>query len=380
MQTSLSHTDQTKAYVARKKIEMGKDEYLKMMAAKKREYRARLKNEPVPKLADVEKSNVNENTSIPSTQLKTLFEKMITKRGQPLRPLTIKGYVDKFNRVCTLATGCKFTGDITFLNDRENIKRVLKDNSSAENHKDFITPIVRVLRELKADDKLIEGYVSDMGLFKDDEYAKRAQNSSSLEDTQNRFDINEASKKIIDFKPKSGSEEMYKVLLGLYICGDKDTFVARNDWNIFRLVASSKKIRDLNKIYNYLQVKNGLPVGIVMCNYKSASTYGVVKFPLSKEQIDILTPFISKKQNGDLLFTIDNREPTKVDMAVIIQRAGLSILGLQNLTIDRIRRQIATDFWKDGLHSLSDEERNARRFLHSSKMNREYVRRALVDE
>ncbi len=375
----------TKDYIKRMKDEMGEKEYNDMMAEKKRLYRKSLKGSSNPK-DEIQTEIIIHEPKQPKLQKQTnlilynIFKNMTTKQDKPIRDITVKNYVDKLDRVCVLTTGHHFENpeDFEFLNNHDSVKEALL-KSKITNLKDMITPIVRLLKHLNISQELISKYNEDMKEFKDIEYDKRAKNLSSDQDKDNIFDLEEAKMKIVQFKPINGIQELYKVILSIYLCRDVDSMVPRNDLSIIKLVSSTKRIRDLNQNYNYLQIKEGIPSSFIMLNYKTCGVYGPLKFNVSSAQKEILFKFIKSKQNGDFLFTLDNRELDKEKMAELIKQAGKSILNVPNLTIDRIRRTIATNFWKDGLHNFESEQLNSRNFMHSTKINREYVRRDLVD-
>ena len=113
-----------------------------------------------------------------------------------------------------------------------------------------------------------------------------------------------------------------------------------------------------------------------MNRYKSQATYGRQKFSLSPFQQDVLKAYLHQfgKKAGDFAFSLEQGEPYSYNQfGEVLKKATSELLG-KPMNVDLIRKIIATDYWKDGLHSISDDERQARRFQHSVGQNREYVK------
>ena len=77
--------------------------------------------------------------------LKKTFESLESRHGKPLSPVTIKNYVAKVNKLSCLVLDHAFDGDLKWLNSPDKVIAVLQ-TSNATGLKDFISPIVRLLK------------------------------------------------------------------------------------------------------------------------------------------------------------------------------------------------------------------------------------------
>ena len=363
------------SYVQRKKDLLGIEEYNKIMAEKKRLYRLKLKAEKDEKCENPKKAGKQDNI------LTSLFSSMTTKDNVPIRPLTVKNYINKLERVCFLVTGKPFDGNFEFIQDPDVVCKALT-SSTLTNLKDYITPIIRVLRHFDIPEDKINLYTQKMLHFKEIEYTKRKGNTSSLAALESNISLEDANAKIIAFKPTKPFDEMYKAILCIYFCGDIKSLIPRNDLAIYKLVSSTKKVKDLNKSYNYLIMKDGIPIQMYHQNYKSMATYGPLKFGISPIQTKILTEYLRGKKNGDFMFSIDGNdiEISKPQMAELLRQAGKRIFDVPNLTVDLCRQINSSSFWRTGLHSIQEQTENALRYCHSTKQQMEYIRPDLIED
>lgn len=383
-----SRSEIQKAYIERKKRAMGEEAYNAMMREKKQIYRARLKpktQEEVQQQPETKKEptriEVVMNNLDALDALKNTFTRLKTKGEKELRPTTIENYVQKINRLAVLMTGKGYDGDNSFLMNPERLADAL-DKADLKSKKDYITPVVRLLRHLGVSADNVEMYQKRMKSFKETEYTSRKQNKATKTEIENALPLPEVEDLIKKFKPKTNADLLYKAIVSMYFMGDKDSLVPRNNLPDFKLVSSTKKVKDMNPEFNYFVVKDGSPLGVIMNRYKSQATYGRQKFTLSPFQQDVLTEYFKHfgKKPGDFAFSQEQGEPyTYAQFSEILRKATEQVLG-KPMNVDLIRKIIATDYWKDGLHSIADDERQARRFLHSVAQNREYVKRELVEE
>lgn len=366
---SMTHAELQKKYIEKKKQEMGEEAYNKMMREKKAIYRTRVKEQDTSGKLKVENSVDSLN------KLRTAFADMTSskKTGESLRPTTVENYVQKMNRLCILITGKGFSGCLKFLNEPDIlVEQLIKSNLKSK--KDYLSPVVKLLRE-QGDDKLVQEYLKHMTSFKEQEDTLRKQNVSTQKERDNYISLNEVQKRIRAFKPSDDIELMYLVIVSMYFMGDDDSLVPRNNLPDFKLVSSSKKIRDINSDYNYLVMRGNEPIGVVMNRYKSQATYGRQKFTLSDFQTSVLSSYIDQfdKKNGDFLFSKGGYGYSYQQFTDLIADATKLILG-KPINIDLIRKIIITAYWEDGLHSIAEDEKFARRFLHSVKQSREYAK------
>jgi hypothetical protein len=235
------------------------------------------------------------------------------------------------------------------------------------------------LRE-EGEDGLVQEYLKHMGSFKEEEDRLRKQNVSTQKERDNFISLNEVQKRIRAFKPRDDTELMYLVIVSMYFMGDDDSLVPRNNLSDFKLVSSVKKIRDINPDFNYLVMRGDEPIGVIMNRYKSQATYGRQKFSISEFQRDVLIEYLSRfdKKNGDFLFSKGGYAYSYQQFSDLIDAATRLILG-KPINIDLIRKIIITAYWDEGLHSIAQDEKFARRFLHSVKQSREYAKVDLAE-
>jgi hypothetical protein len=389
-----SRSDIQKAYIERKKQQMGEEKYNAMMRLKKSEYRARkaIKPESNPEStqsarsetrseeANVEKPVIHNHLDA-LEKLKETFTKFSTRSEKPLRPTTIENYVQKINRIAILMTGQGYNGDNTFLQDASKVGRAISE-SDLKSKKDYVTPISRLLRHLNVPSGTIEEYQKTMKTFKEEEYKGRRDNQATDKELGNYIPLDEIKAKIEEYKPNDDMQLIYKLIASMYFMGDSESLVPRNNLPDFKLVSSKKKPKELNKEFNFLVMKGDEPIGIVMNRYKTQSTYGQQKFVLSPFQKRMLTEYIKLygKKPGDFLFTDKNDNPFSYsnfnDLILQSMKAVLS----RPINIDLIRKILITDYYKNGLHSINENEAFHRRFLHSANVGAEYVKTNFSDD
>lgn len=388
-----SRTEIQRNYIERKKAEMGEEKYNEMMRLKKAEYRQRLKTgtpkkekkEETPNVA-VEKS-VKEVGQKPITnnldaleKLREMFSKLTTKSDKPLRPASIENYVQKINRLAVLMTGKPYSGENKFLENADKVAESIAE-SDLKSKKDYVTPVIRLLKHLGVSANDIETYQKKMKVFKDNEYQGRRDNKSNDKEKQNYIPLDEIRKKVEEYKPKDDMELIYKLIVSMYFMGDSDSLVPRNNLPDFKLVSSKKKVKEMNPEWNFLVIKDDDPIGIVMNRYKTQATYGQQKFVPSPFQKSMLKQYIKLygKKPGDFLFTDKNDKPFSYgNFNDLLLQSMKAVLG-KPINIDLIRKILITDYYKQGLHSINENELFARRFLHSANVGAEYVKTDFSD-
>jgi hypothetical protein len=275
--------------------------------------------------------------------LKKTFEEMKSKHDKPLSPVTIKNYVAKMNKLSTLILDKTWDGKDTWLYKPDKVIDALK-TTHATGLKDFISPIVRLLKAKEAPQEILEKYQKAMSLFKNDEYSVRKLNKSSQKEMDNSISYKDIIQKINDYKPSNLTELTYLLICKLYFQG---TIVFRNDLSCLKLVSASKKAKDLKSQYNYVTLdKNGEPSVIIMRNYKSKETYGVQRFPVSNEVKECLIAYLKQtgKQPGDYVFTNGKGLPyTKDSIRDLIAKSTEAVLGnsININLIDNIKKEEA---------------------------------------
>jgi hypothetical protein len=307
--------------------------------------------------------------------LRKIFQNMPSKAGEPLKPLTINNYIKKFNKVNEIMTGHEFDGDLSWISQPERVLSKLRE-SGLKSLKDYISPIVRLLRLKNGNEDIIKRYNDEMTDFKSKEDHVRKENKASEKEKTNAMELADIYDKIknykIDIEKPDIKKITYKLIVCLYFCND---LIARNDYYKMKIASSNKKNKDLNEKYNYLFVDGNNPKSIVMVNYKTSGTYGIQKYPITNPELKhVLTLYlnITNKKAGDFLFTTnDNLEYRPTTFNDLILRSMKEVLG-KPINIDLIRKIHITTFYRDGLHSENEIESFSRRLLHSKEKGTEY--------
>lgn len=320
----------------------------------------------------------------PINELHSLFSTEISSRlrndGEKFKPLaqtTIQNYVNKLNRISTLVKKTGWDGDDQFLYDFKNVEAKLKA-SNLKALKDYISPIVKYLRQKQADENLILKYQQLLTNFKNEETKQRGENKASRKQQDNSLSMDEINKKIDDFDPQTKQELLYKLLLVLYF--QNDEFTPRlEDIPLIKLANSKRKMNELNKDFNYITTtgeQGKLKVkDLIMNNYKTKQTYGSVRFILPENVKEILNAYIRAfdKTNGDYLVLNTKNEPYLIQtFSSLLGNATEKVLG-KTMSPNLIRRIKISDFLNRGPHSINDEEKEARKYLHSKEVAREYL-------
>jgi len=315
-------------------------------------------------------------------KLKKIFETEIeSKYEKPLSKSSIVSYVNKINKVSNLLLGHGFNGDFKFLDDAEKVIKTIEE-SDLSSKKDYLSGVVKILKHRKGTKpEVIAEYQKGMANFKNAEYSLRKDNKATKKQKSDFIPLEEIRKKIEDYKPKDDMELIYKLICAFYFEGD---LVPRNDLGVVKFVSSSKKPSSLNKDFNYIvldKAKN--PIKLIWNRYKSDNTYGQQKFEIPPNLKKILKEYIDTfgKQNGDFLFLMrDGETPfAKTNFLDIIGNATEEVLG-KRLGVDTIRTIQISDFYNTELHSINEEEEDARRYLHSKDIHKEYLKRGLAKE
>jgi hypothetical protein len=318
--------------------------------------------------------------------LKNVFSSMKTKNGQPLRPLTIHNYMKKLDKMAIMMTGKPFTtSSIGWMNNSKAIIDKL-NSSGLKSLKDYITPIVKYLKLQNVDNKIIESYAKYMNDSKASEDHQRKDNLANHKEIKNAMTIDDILAKLKNFDIYDSGEIdamklVHKLIVSLYFQND---LIARNNYFNMKIANANKKNSDLNHNFNYVLVTaNKDPKTFVMCNYKTSSTYGCQRFPITNPELkQLLKLYITEfeKNNGDFLFVDKNGEPFKSNnFNDLILQSMKAVLG-KPINIDLIRKIWITTFMKDGLKSENEKEAFARRLLHSAEKQKEYVKVNLFDD
>ena len=306
-------------------------------------------------------------------KLREFFETMVSRTNKPLSKITVMNYVSKLNKLSSLILGHSWDGNAEFLLDTKKVVDAIA-KATVTGKKDYLSPVVHLLKSMNVDGKIILEYQQAMGAFKDAEYEKRKHNLATPEKAEDSLPLETILERIKAYKPETDVQYMYLVICALYFL---NVLVPRNDLNVVKLASSSKKNKDLKKEYNYILIdKEGKPVSMVWNNYKSNHTFGSKKFEITPAVQAILREYISRmgKQNGDYLFAMRNGEEyKKSNFLDVIKNATEAVLGT-GLGVDLIRQIQITDYYRDGVKTIAQDEKDAERYCHSVGQHREYLR------
>ena len=349
--------------------ESDRTEFLKNQNEKKRAYRAKLKADKPVVVKEAKKVPI----SIDKNELHTVFGSLKTNKGEHLSKITVSNYSTKINRLAQMITGADYT-DSKFLHDYAKVIKHITE-CDLKSKKDYITPIVRLLRDEGDNEKAIEKYLEFMGEMKSKEEHVRGENVLTKQsDKDNSMTLQEVMDRYKAYSVYDGdklnlNKLLYKLIVEFYF---DSNIVPRNDLGVFKLAKYGKK--DLNPANNYVLMKGDVPYKIVMLAYKTASTYGRQTFDITEGLGKLLKLYISEfnKSNGDLLFTLKDEAINDNTFLTVIKKAMMDVVG-KPLNVDLIRSIIITDFHKTP-HSINDKKLNALKFLHSPDMQQEYIK------
>lgn len=312
-------------------------------------------------------------------KLKAFFDKLPSRSDKPLSKITISNYVSKLNKLSQLVRGVPWDSNTDFLLEPKKVISAI-DKARITGKKDFLSPVLRLLKYMNADNALISEYQKGLSSFKNDEYEGRKKNKASDDKAEQSLPYSEIVDKIKSFKPENEMQVIYRLICALYFM---NVLVPRNDLNIVKFASSSKKAKDMNKEFNYILIdKDGTPSAMVWNNYKSNHTFGSKKFPITKEVQSLLKDYIksSGKVNGDFLFTMRNGEPyKKSNFLDLIKSATGTVLG-KEMGVDLIRQIQITDYYRDKVKTIQEDEKDAERYLHGMGQHKEYMRTNLKAE
>ena len=306
-------------------------------------------------------------------KLRELFQRMGSKHDRELSKITITNYVNKLNKLSTIVLGHGYNGTHNWLTDADNVIKKLQD-TQLSGKKDFLSPVVKLLKHIDASQEIIGKYQKAMSEFKDDEYTLRRKNKASQEHVNNALPLGEVLKRIDAYEVKDDTSLIYKLICSMYF---QNTFVPRNDLPTMKFVSSSKKLKDMNPEFNYITLdKLNEPKEIIMKNYKSRNTYGVQRFPITKETGDLIRAYIKSygKRAGDFVFVMRDGQPFKKPNFIdLIKTATNTVLG-KPMTADLMRQIIITSYYNEHAHSIEEDNKFHMRFLHSSTIGKEYLK------
>lgn len=316
--------------------------------------------------------------------LTKLFSEQISSRirgnsqetFKPLAKTSVENYVRKLNRLSTLVQDKGWTGDPSFLLKFDEVKNALI-KSGLESPKDYISPIIKLLKHMNLDNDIISKYQHLLSDFKAEETHKRGDNLGSKKQEELSMPVGDINQKIDAYTPQDDTQLVFKMLCMMYFQND---FTPRlEDIPLMKLVSSKKKPNGMNKDFNYITTngENGVlkVKDIIMNNYKSKETYGQVRFPINEKVARVMNVYLSefKKQNGDYFILNSKTQPYLIQtFSALLADATEKVLG-KPLNVNTIRRLKITDFYRSGTRTINEEEDNARQYLHNASTHKQYL-------
>lgn len=309
--------------------------------------------------------------------LRDIFSTIDNRNGKPLSKATIENYSNKLNKLHVMVTGQPFSGDFLWLNDPDKVLGKL-ETTVMSSKKDYLTPVSKILKQLDAPQDLIVRYQRYMAQYKREESQLRQENLASTKDVERSLPLEDIRKLINEYSPEHtedpGTALMFKLICVFYF---ESSLVPRNDLPLMRFVSDQKKAAKMSSEYNYITIdKQGVPISILMNNYKTRRIYGRQRFAVTTELRDCLLSYMRlyQKGPGDYVFSMeDGSEYGKPNFSKLVGNATLAVLG-KRMNIDLIRSIIISDYYARRVHSINEDEEFARRFLHSTSVQKEYLK------
>lgn len=313
--------------------------------------------------------------------LTDLFLYIKSRGGGVLSPITVSNYVNKLVKLNKVVTGKDYNGNLEWINDPKNVIEKIDTHIKASK-KDFITPVIRLLKYSNSSNDTIAAYQKGLAGFKALEDVDRKQNKSSAKEQSRALPLKTIQAKIKDFHPENDAELVQKVLASFYFLNDN--FTPRNDLYEMKLVSDSKKMNKMDPNFNYIVInKLGEALKIIMNNYKTRHTYGRVMFDLSPELKEILDTYLHtyRKMAGDYLFVMRDGSPFKeANFRNLIESSMEHIVGTP-INIGLARKLKISDYFSSAKpHTIAQDEAFAKSFLHSTGVQKEYLKVDLFDK
>lgn len=315
-------------------------------------------------------------TKLFSTQISSRIRGASAETFKPLAKTSVENYVRKLNRLSTLVQNKGWNGDPNFLLNFENVKSALI-KSGLESPKDYISPIIKLMKYYNLDNDIIAQYQHLLSDFKAEETKKRGDNLGTKKQEELSMPVADINKKIDAYIPQDDTQLVFKMLCMLYFQND---FTPRlEDIPLMKLVNIKKKPTTMNKDFNYITTTGDNGVlkvkDIIMNNYKSKETYGQVRFPIKENVAKVMNVYLTefKKQNGDYFILNSKTQPYLIQtFSALLADATEKVLG-KPLNVNTIRRLKITDFYRSGTRTINEEEENAKQYLHNASTHKQYL-------
>ena len=311
-------------------------------------------------------------------ELKKIFSGVINRNGKQLATSTINNYANKLCRLQLEVTGEPFSGSFEWLNDPDAVLAAL-EKCNLMSKKDYLTPACKILKVMDADLKLLARYQHVMSNYKNEETQRRQENMATPLELTKVLPYDEIQKRINEFDPSTYPlDTREKAYMNKLICVFyfQSTLVPRNNLPDMKYIREGKKNK-MQPEYNYIVCDSATkPIRIVMNRYKTEKVYGTQTFEVTPQLQQALVDYmkITKRGPGDFIFMMDNGMPYRsTNFVNVIATATKEVLD-KAMNVDLIRSIIITHYYDSGLHSIAEDREFARRFLHSTTVQKEYMK------
>jgi len=283
---------------------------------------------------------------------------VIKKQNPTRKESTIKQYERQLRTLQKLFN----TDNFEFLKDIDQVIEKLKDKhfTTARNFYNSIIVLLLALNHDKRFDELIEKYQKIRDEL-NEKYAKEQQSGKISDKQKNNFvDVSEIQKMLSKMEDEIRMNKLKKkenitrndlnLLLGYTIFSFLLRLPTRNDMSEMKIISKTdyNKLTKKDKDINYL-VKEKSKMFILLTNYKTNKTYGdkIIDVPKDLEKILKMFIKITKKSNGDILFTNFKGEPiTRNGISQLLIKTSKEYLN-KSISSTMMRKIILSDKFSD---------------------------------
>lgn len=283
----------------------------------------------------------------------------ISKARPNLKPNTVKQYMTQINRLQKLFN----TDNFNFLKNVDDVVEKLNDKhfTTARNFYNSIIVLLMALNHDKKQDELIKEYQT----IRDKLNEKYLENQSSgkISDKQknNFVEVSEIEKMLKQMESEIKKDKLKKkeninrndlnLLLGYTLFSFLLRLPTRNDMSGMKIISKTEynKLSDKDKENNNYLVREKNSMFLVLNEYKTSKKYGEKKIDVPKDLEKILRMFIkiTKKQNGDVLFTNLKGDPiTRNGISQLLIKTSKEYLN-KNISTTLMRKIVLSDKFAD---------------------------------
>jgi len=318
---------------------------------------------------------------MPETQrMYNLFETMGSRNGSAkLSPTTINNYIAKMRKISQVVNGVPYMDNMDWILDADTVIDALNTDSKLTNRKDYLSPLCKIIRHMGGHEEVLNKYLDLMAKSKDDEHTARAKNQAKHADVAKALPMSVINTKIDEYEENMRENPSLKAVTNLLIVKMyfRGELVPRNDLADFKILRNNKRPDRSSRDFNYIVVDdNNYPSCIIMNRYKTSYKYGMQKFKVPADLANTVQDYLdaTNKAPGSFLFdSYTGRAANKHSFRRVLRDAMTDVLG-RPLNINLIRSIRITDYVYNGPHSIEEDEEFARGLLHSTSIQKEYLK------